>query len=69
MPRGKVASFDAGTGVGEIRQDLSGDVLFVHESAVQEEAFLPLKPDQVVYFEILDGPHGRQAVDVRLAGG
>jgi len=69
MPRGKVEWFDAKKGVGEIRQDLSGDVLFVHESAVQEEAVLPLKADQVVYFEILDGGHGHQAVDVRLAGG
>ena len=69
MPRGKVERFDAIKGTGAIRQDLSGEVLFVHESAVQGEELLPLKAEQIVYFEILDGAHGRQAVDVRLAAG
>lgn len=69
MPRGKIEWFDSVKGEGEIRQDLSGDILFVHESAAKEEAFLPLKANQIVYFEILDGKHGRQAVDVRPVTG
>lgn len=67
MPRGSVEWFDAKEGFGLIRQDQTGEELFVHESAVVSETALPLKPKQVVYFEILDGDHGRQAIDVRLA--
>lgn len=69
MPRGKVAWFDSEKGIGEILADLTNAVLFVQESAMQEESSLPLKAEQVVYFEILDGAHGKQAVEVRAAVG
>lgn len=69
MPRGQVESFDAGKGYGQLRQDQTGEVLFVHESALTEASALPLNAGQVVYFEVLDGAHGRQAIDVRLATG
>ncbi len=68
MPRGKVESFDADQGHGQVCQDLTGEVLFVHESALLERADVALKPGQVVYFERLDGPHGKQAVEVRRGG-
>lgn len=68
MPRGTVVWFDADKGIGEIRQDLTNEVLFVQESAVQEESFLPLKAEQTIYFEVLDGAHGKQAVEVRAVG-
>ncbi len=67
MPRGKVECFDPDQGHGEIRQDLSGEVLFVHESALLAPAMLPLTAGQIVYFERLDGRHGLQAVEVRPA--
>ncbi len=67
MPRGQVESFDAGKGYGQLRQDQTGELLFVHESALHEAAALPLKAGQIVYFEILDSLHGRQAIDVRPA--
>lgn len=65
MPRGQVESFETGKGYGQLRQDQTGELLFVHESALCDDSALPLKAGQVVYFEILDGKHGRQAIDVR----
>lgn len=69
MPRGQVESFDAEKGYGQLRQDQTGELLFVHESVLKDTSALPLKAGQVVYFEILDGAHGRQAIDVRPAAG
>lgn len=69
MARGQVESFDAGKGYGQVRQDQTGEVLFVHESALCAGDVRVLKAGQVVYFEVLDGTHGRQAIDVRLAAG
>ncbi len=69
MPRGQVESFDAGKGYGQLRQDQTGELLFVHESALCDGDVRTLKDGQVVYFEVLDGAHGRQAIDVRLAAG
>jgi cold shock CspA family protein len=66
MPRGRVESFDAARGYGAVRQDQTEDLLFVHESALSAPDVLPLKAGAVVYFEVLDGEHGRQAVDVRV---
>lgn len=69
MPRGQVESFDAGKGYGQLRQDQTGEILFVHEGALNGRDVRTLKAGQVVYFEVLDGVHGRQAIDVRLAAG
>jgi len=69
MPRGSVEWFDAQKGYGQLRQDQTGGALFVHESAVCDGDVQTLKAGQVVYFEVLDGAHGRQAIDVRLAAG
>jgi cold shock protein len=65
MARGTVSSFDAEKGYGSIRPDQSEEELFVHESSVTVNAKPALIVEQVVYFEVLDGPHGRQAVEVR----
>ena len=67
MARGTVSKFDAQKGYGFIRPDSTTKEIFVHGSAVTVETTPPLKLGQVVYFEILTGPHGQQAVEVRPA--
>lgn len=67
MARGTVSKFDEKLGYGLIRPDKTREELFVHGSSVPENHTPPLKLGQIVYFEILNGPHGRQAVAVRTA--
>lgn len=65
MARGTVDSFDSREGYGRIILDQTSDSFFVHESSLCDPAHLPLKKGQTVYFEIHEGAHGRQAIDVR----
>ncbi len=65
MARGTVTSFDPDKGHGTIRPDQSKAELFVHEISVTVRATPALTVDQIVYFEILNGAHGRQAIEVR----
>jgi len=67
MARGTVSSFDAEKGYGSIRLDKSQTEYFVHGSSVVIPSDPPLTLGQVVYFEVLTGPHGEQAVAVRPA--
>lgn len=67
MARGIVSSFDVEKGYGSICLDKSQTEYFVHESSVTSRSNPPLTLGQIVYFEILTGPHGSQAVAVRLA--
>ena len=67
MARGTVSSFDIEKGYGSIRPDQSRTELFVHGSSVTGNANPPLTLGQIVYFEILTGSHGSQAVAVRMA--
>ncbi len=67
MARGTISSFDVEKGYGSIRPDQSRTELFVHVSSVAVTANPPLTLGQIVYFEILTGPHGSQAVAVRPA--
>lgn len=66
MPRGTIETFKASEGWGELEQAIIGDRLRFHETAVRNEPGTKLAPGQVVYFEILEGKHGRQAVDIRV---
>jgi len=67
MARGTVSSYDVEKGYGSIRPDQSRTELFVHGSSVAVTSNPPLTLGQIVYFEILTGPHGSQAVAVRPA--
>ena len=61
--RGKVKWFSDQKGFGFIEQ-ASGDDLFVHHTAIQEEGFKTLSEDQEVEFDIVEGPKGLQAANV-----
>jgi CspA family cold shock protein len=67
MARGTVSKFNAKDGYGFIRPDKTQEEIFVHGSSVTSGNTPPLSLGQTVYFEILNGPHGRQAVEVRPA--
>ena len=60
---GKVKWFNNAKGYGFIERDGGSDV-FVHYSAIQGEGFKTLSEGQVVEFEIVEGPKGKQAANV-----
>jgi CspA family cold shock protein len=66
VQRGKVKWFNDQKGYGFITTPTSGDV-FVHHTAIQMEGFRTLKEGEDVSFEVMQGPKGPQASNVRKA--
>jgi CspA family cold shock protein len=66
MATGKVKWFNESKGFGFIEQENGPDV-FVHYTAIQAEGFKTLYEDQEVEFDIVDGPKGPQAANVKSA--
>lgn len=64
---GKVKWFSNVKGFGFIERDDGADV-FVHHSSIQMEGYRSLKGGQPVEFEVIDGPKGLQAQNVRRTG-
>jgi cold shock protein len=64
MPEGTVKWFNDSKGYGFIEQD-SGKDLFVHHSAIQSEGFKSLAEGDRVSFEVVQGPKGLAAENVR----
>ena len=62
--RGTVKWFNGEKGYGFITQD-NGPDLFVHYSEIQADGFRTLNEGDKVEFEIVDGPKGPQAANVR----
>ncbi len=66
MPRGKVKWFNDAKGFGFIQPEDGPDV-FVHYSAIEMDGFKTLSENQSVQFEVVEGPRGPQAANVRAA--
>ncbi|MBI4734013.1 MAG: cold-shock protein [Rubrobacteridae bacterium] len=64
MLQGTVKWFSAEKGYGFIEQD-SGDDVFVHFSAIEEDGYKSLNEGQKVNFEIVQGDRGPQAANVQ----
>lgn len=66
MQKGTVKWFNNAKGFGFIAQEGGPDV-FVHHTAIQTEGFRTLNEGEMVSFEIVQGPKGLQASNVRRA--
>ena len=64
MATGKVKWFNDAKGFGFIAREDGPDV-FVHHSAIVAEGFRSLTEGQEVAFDIVEGPKGLQAANVR----
>ncbi|MFY9586122.1 MAG: cold-shock protein [Actinomycetota bacterium] len=66
MAEGTVKWFSNEKGFGFISRT-DGDDVFVHHSAIQMEGYRTLTEGQKVEFDIVEGPKGKQAANVRPA--
>jgi len=65
MVNGTVKWFNDSKGFGFITQDNGGEDVFCHHTAIAAEGFRSLAEGQKVQFEVVKGPKGLQAKDVR----
>lgn len=65
MQNGKVKWFNNAKGFGFIIAEGRDEDLFAHYSAIQMDGYRTLKAGQPVRFEIIQGPKGLHAVNIR----
>jgi CspA family cold shock protein len=63
VPKGRVKWFNDKKGYGFIEQE-GGEDVFVHFSAIQGAGYRTVAENDMVEFEIIDGPKGKQAANV-----
>jgi CspA family cold shock protein len=68
MATGTVKWFNDAKGFGFITPDEGGEDLFAHFSSVQVQGFKTLKEGQKVQFDVVQGPKGKQASNIRVEG-
>ncbi|NNG13925.1 MAG: cold-shock protein [Gammaproteobacteria bacterium] len=66
MSQGVVKWFNNSKGYGFLTEDNGRDDIFAHFSSVEMEGYKTLKRGQHVEFEVIDGPKGLQAQNIRL---
>ena len=67
MYSGKVKWFNNAKGYGFIVEDGKTEDLFAHYSAIKMDGYKTLKAGQPVNFEIIQGPKGMHATDIKAA--
>jgi CspA family cold shock protein len=65
MAHGTVKWFNDAKGFGFIEPDGGGDDVFAHFSAIQMEGFRTLKQGSRVSYELVQGPKGNLAQNIR----
>lgn len=65
MLSGKVKWFNNAKGFGFILADGQDEDLFAHFSAIQMDGYKTLKAGQTVSFDIVQGPKGLHAINIR----
>lgn len=67
MARGIVKWFNDVKGFGFIEPEGGGEDVFAHFSAIQMDGFRTLKQGSSVDFDLVDGPKGKLAQNIRAA--
>jgi CspA family cold shock protein len=65
MATGKVKWFNNAKGYGFILPEAGGEDLFAHFSSIEMDGYKTLKAGQDVEFEVVEGPKGQHAVEIR----
>ena len=65
MTTGTVKWFNDAKGFGFIKPDDGTDDVFAHFSAIEMDGFRSLKERQKVAFEVVAGPKGKQASNIK----
>ena len=65
MSTGTVKWFNDSKGFGFICPDDGGDDLFAHHTAIQGTGFKSLQENQKVSFDVVNGPKGKQAANIK----
>jgi len=66
VAQGKVKWFNNQKGYGFIESEGDGDI-FVHYSAIKSDGFKTLNEGELVQYEVVEGPKGKQATNVTKA--
>jgi CspA family cold shock protein len=66
MATGTVKWFNDAKGFGFITPDDKSEDLFAHYSAITMNGFKSLKEGQRISFEVVQGPKGKQASNIKL---
>jgi CspA family cold shock protein len=64
MAFGKVKWFNDAKGFGFITPDDNSEEVFAHFSAININGFKTLKENQVVSYDVVQGPKGKQASNI-----